>query len=176
MPPVSKLDNNQAKYHFLSGYTAKVAGTEKGVTEPSPVFSTCFGAPFLPLDPTVYAKMLGERLAKHEANVWLVNTGWSGGPYGIGKRMKLSYTRTMVDAILDGKLANVKFTPDPIFKVGVPDKVEGVPSELLTPKNTWPDKSAYDEKAKHVAKLFTENFKKFDTASDEVKAAGPVLS
>lgn len=173
LPPVSKLDSNQAKYHFLSGYTAKVAGTEKGVTEPSPVFSTCFGAPFLPLDPTVYAKMLGERLAKHDANVWLVNTGWSGGPYGVGNRMKLAYTRTMINSILDGKLANAKFTPDPIFKIAVPDKVEGVPSELLTPKNTWPDKNAYDEKAKHLAKLFTDNFKKFETASDEVKAAGP---
>ncbi|MGH2574510.1 MAG: phosphoenolpyruvate carboxykinase (ATP) [Ignavibacteria bacterium] len=174
LPPVAKLTPEQAMYHFLSGYTAKVAGTEKGVTEPSPVFSSCFGAPFLPLYPTVYADMLGEKISKHNSNVWLVNTGWTGGPYGVGSRMKISFTRSIVNAALDGSLANVRFTPHEIFKVLIPDSVPGVPAELLNPVNTWSDKNAYKEKAIYLSKLFNDNFKKF-TASDKVKAENPVL-
>ena len=149
-------------YHFISGYTAKVAGTEKGVTEPSATFSACFGAPFLPMHPTVYAKMLGERIEKHGAAVWLINTGWTGGPYGVGSRMKIAYTRAMVRAALSGKLKDVKVTADPVFGVGIPEAVADVPTEVLTPKNTWKDKAAYDATAKKLAAAFRENFKQFE--------------
>jgi phosphoenolpyruvate carboxykinase (ATP) len=174
LPPISKLTKEQAMYQFISGYTAKVAGTEAGVTEPKPTFSACFGAPFLPLHPGKYAEMLGERMEKHQVNVWLVNTGWTGGPYGEGKRMKLQFTRTMICEALQGKLDDVETVTDPIFGVAVPTEVKGVPTEVLTPKNTWANKDAYDEKAKYLARLFKENFEKYASGvSPEVLAAGP---
>jgi phosphoenolpyruvate carboxykinase (ATP) len=174
LPPIAKMTPAQAMYHFLSGYTAKVAGTEKGVTEPQTTFSHCFGAPFMVHEPVVYAKMLGERIAKYDVNCWLVNTGWSGGPYGVGKRMKLAYTRTMVNVALAGKLDGVEYVPDPIFRVAVPKSVPGVPSEVLDPRNTWPDASAYDAKARELARKFSENFTKFaKTATQDILAAAP---
>ena len=148
-------------YHFLSGYTAKVAGTEKGVTEPTATFSTCFGAPFMVLSPSVYANLLGEMIARHKVKVWLVNTGWSGGPYGVGQRMKIGYTRALVSAALGGELADVSTITDPIFGVAVPTTCPGVPSEVLSPRNTWQDKAAYDTQARKLAAMFAENFKAF---------------
>jgi phosphoenolpyruvate carboxykinase (ATP) len=174
LPPISKLTPAQAMYHFLSGYTAKVAGTEKGITEPVATFSTCFGAPFMVHQPTVYAKMLGEKIAKHEVKCWLVNTGWSGGPYGIGKRMKISFTRAMVQAALNGDLDTVSYTQDTIFGVMVPNTCPNVPADVLTPRNTWADKAAYDETAKKLAGMFQKNFGQFtEGATDEIIAAGP---
>lgn len=174
MPPIARMTPAQAMYHFLSGYTAKVAGTEKGVTEPQTTFSHCFGAPFMVHEPTVYAHMLGERIAKHNVRCWLVNTGWSGGPVGVGKRMKLPYTRAMVNAALGGKLDNATFVPHPVFKVGVPTEVPEVPKEVLDARSTWPDPAAYDAKAKELARKFAENFERFaGTASPEVLAAAP---
>ena len=176
LPPISKLTPEQAMYHFLSGYTAKLAGTERGVTEPQATFSTCFGAPFLPLHPTVYARMLGKKLAKHHAQVWLVNTGWSGGPYGVGSRVKIGYTRAMVRAALDGELDKVPTETDPIFGLPIPVACPGVPREVLNPRNTWADKYAYDKKARELAALFVKNFKEFEAqAAPEVIAAGPRL-
>ena len=177
LPPISKLNPGQAMYQFISGYTAKVAGTEAGVTEPQATFSSCFGQVFLPLHPTVYAKMLGEKLsANPDINVWLVNTGWSGGGYGVGSRMKLSYTRAMITAALEGKLDG-SFTEHPVFGMMMPDACEGVPSELLHPRNTWADKEAYDKQCEKLAHLFNDNFKKFeDGASEEIKNAGPKVS
>lgn len=172
LPPISKLTKEQAMYHFLSGFTSKLAGTERGVTEPEPTFSTCFGAPFLPLDPSVYAEMLGEKIDEFDAKVFLVNTGWTGGPYGTGSRIKLSYTRAMIHAALKGELDEVKTSTDEIFGLKVPTEVPGVPSEVLTPKSTWEDKEAYDAEAKKLAKAFHENFKQFDV-SEEIKQAGP---
>ncbi|MGH7657489.1 MAG: phosphoenolpyruvate carboxykinase (ATP), partial [Gemmatimonadales bacterium] len=175
LPPVSRLTPEQAMYHFLSGYTAKVAGTERGVTEPSATFSACFGAPFLPLHPGEYARMLGERIGKHDATVWLVNTGWTGGPYGTGSRIKLAYTRAMITAVLSGALAKADFREDPVFGISVPTAVEGVPAELLTPRKTWKDGSAYDAQAKKLAGMFHENFKRYESGVDQaVKAAGPI--
>jgi phosphoenolpyruvate carboxykinase (ATP) len=173
LPPISKLTKEQAMYHFLSGYTSKLAGTERGVTEPEATFSTCFGAPFLPLRPNVYAEMLGKKITEHNARVYLVNTGWSGGPYGVGKRMNLSYTRAMVSAALNGTIEQATFTPDPIFNVLCPDSVPGVPSEVLVPRNTWSDKAAYEAKALDLAKRFAKNFEKFKDVSEEIKQAGP---
>ncbi len=174
LPPIARLTPAQAMYHFLSGYTAKVAGTERGVTEPGATFSTCFGAPFLPLHPTVYATMLGERLARHGAGVWLVNTGWTGGPYGEGHRMKLGHTRKMVSAALGGELDRTATVPDPIFGLAVPTHVPGVPDGILLPRSTWKDAAAYDAKARKVATMFSENFKQFEAqAAPEVRAAGP---
>lgn len=174
LPPVSKLSPEQAMYHFISGYTAKVAGTEMGVTDPIPDFSPCFGGPFLVWHPTKYAELLAERIKKHDANVWLVNTGWSGGAFGTGKRMSLKITRAIVDAIHDGSLAKAETVEDVIFGVHVPTTCEGVPAEVLTPKNTWADKAKYDETAKKLAGLFAENFKKYDdVASAEIRGAGP---
>ncbi len=174
LPPISRLTPEQAMYHFLSGYTAKVAGTERGVTEPQATFSTCFGAPFMPQHPSVYAKLLGEKIKKHQVNCWLVNTGWTGGPYGIGHRMEIKYTRAMLNAALDGKLDDVPYVEDPIFKVHVPTECPGVPNEVLIPENTWQDKEAYRQKAKELATKFVENFKQYETyVSDEVKKAGP---
>ena len=174
LPPVARMTPSQAMYHFLSGYTAKVAGTEKGVTEPQTTFSHCFGAPFMVHEPVVYAKMLGEKIAKHEVKCWLVNTGWSGGPYGVGKRMKLAYTRAMVNAALAGELDDVEFTEDPIFKVAVPKSVPGVPNDVLDPRSTWSDKAAYERKARELAKKFGENFEKFTkTATPDILAAAP---
>ena len=174
LPPISRLSPDQAMYHFLSGYTAKVAGTEAGVTEPQASFSACFGAPFLPLHPTKYAHMLGEKLEKHNATVWLVNTGWSGGPHGVGKRMKIAYTRALVTAALSGSLSGVEFRKDPVFGVEVPTSCPGVPSEVLNPRGTWADPQAYDAKAKDLAGRFNKNFEKYASqASDAVKAAAP---
>ena len=173
LPPISKLTPDQAMYHFLSGYTAKVAGTEAGVTEPQATFSACFGAPFLPLPPRRYADMLGERLAKHNTQCWLVNTGWTGGVYGVGKRMNLHHTRAMVRAALDGVLEKVPATPDPIFGVSVPHSCPDVPTEVLTPRGTWPDPKAYDAKAAELAKLFRDNFAAFEGVGAAVTAAGP---
>jgi phosphoenolpyruvate carboxykinase (ATP) len=174
LPPIARLSPAGAMYHFLSGYTAKVAGTEKGVTEPKATFSTCFGAPFMVWDPNVYAKLLGDRIAKHGARVWLVNTGWTGGPYGTGKRMKIAHTRAMIAAALSGALDNVKYETDPTFNVDVPLTVPGVPDEVLKPRNTWEDKAAYDAQAKKLARMFADNFKTFEaTATEDVKKAGP---
>ncbi|HEY3328788.1 MAG TPA: phosphoenolpyruvate carboxykinase (ATP) [Capsulimonadaceae bacterium] len=173
LPPISKLTPEQAQYHFLSGYTSKLAGTERGITEPETTFSTCFGSPFMPLPPARYAKLLGERLAKHGATAYLVNTGWSGGPYGVGKRMKLSLTRAMVTAAVSGELENVPTTKDPIFGLHIPVKIEGVPDDVLTPRNTWSDKEAYDKQAKKLAAKFVENFKKYEPVPDAVREAGP---
>ena len=174
LPPIARLTPEAAMYHFLSGYTAKVAGTEKGVTEPKATFSTCFGAPFMVWDPNVYAKLLGDRIAKHQARVWLVNTGWTGGPYGTGKRMKIAHTRAMIQAALTGALDNVKYENDPIFNVDVPLEVPGVPAEVLKPRNTWADQAAYDEQATKLAQMFADNFKTFEaTSTDAVKKAGP---
>ena len=174
LPPISKLTPGQAMYQFISGYTAKVAGTEAGVTEPKPTFSACFGAPFLPLHPGKYAHMLGDKMQEHKVNVWMINTGWTGGPVGIGNRMKLKYTRAMITAALEGKLTAVQFENDPIFGVAIPKECPGVPAEILSPKNTWADKNAYYEKAKYLAGLFVKNFEKYaDGVSAEVLAAAP---
>jgi len=176
LPPVSKLTPAQAMYHYISGYTAKVAGTEQGVKDPEPTFSACFGGPFLVWHPTKYAELLAEKLRKHGAQTWLVNTGWSGGAYGVGSRIKLKYTRAIVDAIHAGTLATVKTEEDPVFGLQVPTSCPDVPSEILLPRNTWSDKAAYDDKAKKVAALFRENFKKYESqASAEVRGAGPKL-
>ena len=169
LPPISKLDKNQAMYYFVSGFTSKLAGTEICITSPGPTFSTCFGEPFLPLDPSVYANMLAEKVEKSGANVYLVNTGWNG----TGKRMKLAYTRAMITAALNGTLEKAEFVTDPYFGVAVPTTCEGVPSELMIPANTWEDKAAYEAKAKELAKSFVENFKKYTHMSAEVVAAGP---
>jgi phosphoenolpyruvate carboxykinase (ATP) len=161
-------------YQFLSGYTAKVAGTERGVTEPTATFSACFGAPFLPLHPGVYAAMLGEKIARHGAAVWLVNTGWTGGPYGTGHRMKLAHTRRMVTAALAGDLDNGGFLTEPVFGFAVPASIEGVPDRILTPRGTWASEAAYDEQAARLAAMFRENFGAFaDQVPAEVAAAGP---
>jgi phosphoenolpyruvate carboxykinase (ATP) len=174
MPPIARLTAEQAMYHFLSGYTAKVAGTERGVTEPSATFSACFGAPFLPLHPGVYAKMLGERIAKHRVKCWLVNTGWTGGAYGVGSRMKLSHTRAMLRAALAGALDNVSFKEDPIFGFEVPTSVPDVPVELLTPRSTWSDPAAYDAQARKLATMFRENFEQYRSeVPTSVAGAGP---
>ncbi|OLE53437.1 MAG: phosphoenolpyruvate carboxykinase (ATP) [Acidobacteria bacterium 13_1_20CM_3_53_8] len=175
LPPVARLTPEQAMYHFLSGYTAKVAGTEKGVKEPEATFSTCFGAPFMVLHPGVYADLLGKKMSEHKADCWLVNTGWSGGPYGVGKRMKIQYTRAMIRAILNGSLAGVETKPDPIFGVNIPVSCPDVPAEVLQPRNTWSDKEAYDRQARDLARRFNENFKKYaDGVSEAVRAAAPV--
>jgi phosphoenolpyruvate carboxykinase (ATP) len=174
MPPIARLSADQAMYHFLSGYTAKVAGTERGVTEPSATFSACFGAPFLPLHPGVYARMMGERIARHGVTVWLVNTGWTGGPYGTGSRMKLAHTRTMVRAALAGELAGASYQRDPVFGFEVPAAVPDVPSNLLSPRSTWADPAAYDAQAARLAQMFRENFEQYRTQVPEgVAAAGP---
>lgn len=174
LPPIAKLNAEQAMYHFLSGYTSKLAGTERGITEPQATFSSCFGAPFLPLSPLKYAKLLGEKLKQHNTNVFLINTGWSGGPYGVGSRMKLSYTRAMVTAAIEGHLDKVSFELDPIFNVYVPTSCPGVPAEILMPRNTWENKAAYDKKAKELANLFIQNFNNFkQNIPAEIAAAGP---
>jgi phosphoenolpyruvate carboxykinase (ATP) len=172
LPPVSKLSPEQAMYYFINGYTSKLAGTEAGVTEPQPNFSACFGGVFLPRPPMVYAEQLAAKIRKHGTDVWLLNTGWTGGPYGIGHRFKLSYTRAFVTSILNGSLRNAKFVEHPIFGLRMPTEVPGVPSEVLDPRNTWADKAAYDAKAKELAKKFRDNDTKF-TVTPEVRAAGP---
>jgi phosphoenolpyruvate carboxykinase (ATP) len=176
LPPIARLTPEQAMYHFISGYTAKVAGTEAGVTEPEATFSTCFGAPFLPRHPSEYARLLGEKLRAHRAAVYLVNTGWSGGSHGVGKRMSIKLTRSLVSAALSGALERADAAPHPVFGVHVPKAVAGVPPEVLDPRRTWADGAAYDEKARHLAKLFATNFEKYkDQAAPEVAAAAPKL-
>jgi len=173
LPPIAKLTPQQAMYYFLSGYTAKVAGTERGVKEPQPTFSACFGAAFLVWHPTKYARMLGDLLRRHKSNVWLINTGWSGGPYGTGKRINLKYTRAIVNAALAGALDNVKTQTDPVFGLAVPVEIDGVPSKVLTPRATWSDPAAYDAQAKKLAGMFRENFEKFGNVEAATKNAGP---
>ena len=174
LPPIARLTRDQALYYFLSGYTAKVAGTERGVTEPQATFSACFGAVFLVWPPTKYAEMLGARLDQHKSKVWLVNTGWTGGPFGVGSRMKLGFTRAMVRAALSGELDAVPTTTDPIFGLAVPQSVRGVPSEVMNPRRTWSDHAAYDAQAKKLAAMFTKNFEQFaDSVSNGVRSAGP---
>ena len=175
LPPISKLNPAQAMYQFISGYTAKVAGTETGITEPKSTFSACFGAPFMPLHPGLYAELLGKKLKEHHVNVWLINTGWSGGPYGVGKRIKLQYTRAMITAALDSKLDQVAYNTHPVFGYQVPVTCPNVPTEILQPRNTWTDKNDYDKTANKLANLFEENFKKYaDGVSEEVLKAAPV--
>ncbi len=177
LPPISKLTTGQAMFHFISGYTAKVAGTEAGVTEPQATFSACFGKAFLPLHPTRYAELLGEKLDKQDVKVWLVNTGWSGGGYGIGKRMKLAYTRAMITAALNGELAEVEFVEHPVFGLKMPTHCEGVPLEILNPRNTWADPHQYDLNANELAAAFIENFKQFDAdANEEMRASLPKIN
>ncbi len=174
LPPVSKLTPAQAMYHFISGYTARVAGTEMGVKEPQPAFSACFSAAFLVRHPTVYAEMLATKLRKHGAQTWLVNTGWSGGSYGVGSRMSLAHTRAIIDAIHDGSLAEIPTTVDPVFGLAIPARCPGVPDSMLVPERTWPGAAAYHQAAKKLAGLFQQNFTKYaDQASDEIKLAGP---
>jgi len=174
LPPIARLTNEQAMYHFLSGYTAKVAGTERGVTEPQPNFSTCFGAPFMPLRPGIYAELLGDKIKKHGAKVWLINTGWTGGPYGVGNRMKLAHTRRMIAAALNGELDDVPMIEEPFFGLSVPQAMQDVPSEVLNPRNTWSDPEDYDAQAQRLVGMFKENFKQFEeNVSEEIKAAGP---
>ena len=176
LPPIARLSAEGAMYHYLSGYTAKVAGTEKGVTEPSATFSTCFGAPFLPLNPNVYAQQLGEQIARHHVRVWLVNTGWTGGPYGVGSRMKIAYTRAMIRAALAGELDKVAYRRHPVFNVDVPVSVPNVPDGVLDPRGTWADDAAYDAQATKLARMFIENFKTFEADVDaRVVAAGPTV-
>ncbi|MBW5445299.1 phosphoenolpyruvate carboxykinase (ATP) [Cohnella sp. CFH 77786] len=162
LPPISKLTKAQAMYHFLLGYTSKLAGTERGVTEPEATFSSCFGSPFLPLPPTVYARMLGEKIEAHQTKVYLLNTGWTGGPYGVGKRMDLSYTRAMVAAVLDGSIEQTDFAVDPIFGLQCPASLAGVPGQLLQPRDAWPDKAAYEKAAYELAERFASQFKRFE--------------
>jgi phosphoenolpyruvate carboxykinase (ATP) len=174
LPPVARLTPEQARYYFLSGYTARVAGTERGIVEPQATFSTCFGAPFLPLPPQTYSAMLGERLRRHGAQVWLINTGWTGGPYGVGKRMSLPLTRAIVRAALDGSLHDVPTEQDPIFGLHVPLRCPGVPSEVLHPRQGWPDAAAYETQARRVAGMFIENFEQFASlVPPAVREAGP---
>jgi phosphoenolpyruvate carboxykinase (ATP) len=173
LPPIAKLTPDQAMYYFLSGYTAKVAGTERGVKEPQPTFSACFGAAFLVWHATKYARMLGDLLRQHEAQVWLINTGWSGGAYGIGKRIELEYTRAIVNSALAGDLDNVKTHTDPIFGLAIPIEIKGVPAKVLNPRETWPDTRAYDAQAKKLAGMFRENFEKFGSVDEATKNAGP---
>jgi phosphoenolpyruvate carboxykinase (ATP) len=174
LPPIARLSAEGAMYHYLSGYTAKVAGTEKGVTEPTATFSTCFGAPFLPLNPNVYAGQLGERIARFQSRVWLVNTGWTGGPYGVGSRMKIAYTRAMIRDALSGALDHVGYQRHPVFNIEMPTSCPGVPASVLDPRGTWTDAAAYDQQAAKLARMFVENFKTFESdVPATVKNAGP---
>ena len=176
LPPISRLDEEQAMYHFLSGYTAKVAGTERGVTEPTAAFSTCFAAPFMPLRPAVYAKMLGEKIGCHGAAVWLINTGWTGGPHGVGERIPLVHTRRMVRAALSGELDEAPMRTDPVFCLAVPMRIDGVPDKILDPRSTWASSEEYDTRAAQLAEMFRENFEQFaEDAGDKIRSAGPAL-
>ena len=177
LPPIAKLSPEQAMYYFLSGYTARVAGTERGVKEPKATFSACFGAPFLPLHPGVYARMLGEKIQRHAPSVWLVNTGWTGGPYGVGHRFPLPLTRAILQAALSGGLEKAAFREDPVFGFLIPAAVPGVDSKLLFPREAWADKAAYDAQARRLARMFQENFQKFSEGVEEgVRQAGPRVS
>lgn len=173
LPPISKLTKEAAMYHFMSGYTSKVAGTERGITEPKATFSSCFGEPFMLMNPSVYAKLLGEKIEKYNTQVYLINTGWLAGGYGKGERVKLKYTRMMVKAALEGEFKNVDFHMEPTFKLMIPCECKGVPSEILNPRNTWTNKEEYDIALKELAKKFNNNFKKFKDTPDEILAAGP---
>jgi phosphoenolpyruvate carboxykinase (ATP) len=174
LPPIARLTRDQAMYHFISGYTAKLAGTEVGVKEPTATFSTCFGAPFMPRHPSVYAEMLGERMDRFDVPVWLINTGWTGGPYGRGERMNITWTRQMVRAALGGQLDEVQTRTDPNFGFEVPTHCPDVPTEVLSPRDTWADKDAYDARARQLADMFVENFKQFEgRVSSSVRAAAP---
>lgn len=176
LPPLSRMTPEQAMYHFLSGYTAKVAGTERGVTEPTAAFSACFGAPFMARHPAVYAKLLGEKIARHEVRCWLVNTGWTGGAYGVGKRMSIQWTRRLLEAAITGELDATEFTADPFFKISVPAHVHGVPTQILQPRETWTDPGAYDAAAQALVALFQENFAQYaEHATDAIHAAAPAL-
>jgi len=176
LPPLSKLSPEQAMYHFLLGYTAKVAGTERGITEPQATFSTCFGAPFMPHHPSVYSGLLGSKLNEHGSSTWLVNTGWTGGAHGTGERISIKYTRALLNSAIEGKLDDVEFETDPIFGLQVPKSCPGVPSEILMPRNTWKDKTDYDKKAKELARMFKENFKQYEEfVSPEVVKVGPLV-
>jgi len=177
LPPISKLTKAQAMYHFISGYTAKVAGTEVGVKEPQAAFSACFGAPFMPLHPARYAEILGQKMVAEDVNIWLINTGWTGGPFGVGNRMKLRYTRAMITAALEGKLADVEYVRDPVFGLQVPQAVPHVPHEVLNPRDTWTEAEAYDRQAAKLAGLFVDNFRQFESyANEEIIAGGPVAT
>ncbi|PRY90644.1 phosphoenolpyruvate carboxykinase (ATP) [Mongoliibacter ruber] len=174
IPPISKLNKSQAMYHFISGYTAKVAGTEVGVVEPKTTFSACFGAAFLPLHPTKYAALFGEKMEKHQVNVWLINTGWTGGPYGVGKRMKLAYTRAMITAALNGELDHVSYRQHSVFGVSIPESCPNVPVDVLSPRATWSDREAYDKKARELGTEFIKNFEKYsDYATEDILAGAP---
>ncbi len=174
LPPISRLTPEMAMYHFMSGYTSKLAGTEAGITEPEATFSACFAAPFLPLPATRYAEFLGKKMNQHKVNVWLVNTGWSGGPYGVGSRIDIRYTRAMVKAALNGELEKVEYRPDPVFHVLVPTSCPNVPDKILNPRNTWQDKTAYDAKARELARRFVDNFSKFKNVPKDILSANPV--
>lgn len=174
LPPISRLDQNAAMYHFVTGFTSKLAGTERGVQEPQPTFSTCFGEPFMPMDPSIYAEMLGERIEKYDTKVYLINTGWAGGPYGVGSRMKLKYTRAMVTAALNGDIDKAEYKHDEVFNLDVPQSCPNVPDEIMNPRDTWEDKTAYDESAKKLAKMFQDNFaKKYPNMPKNIADAGP---
>jgi phosphoenolpyruvate carboxykinase (ATP) len=175
LPPISKLTRDQAMYHFMSGYTSKLAGTERGVREPQATFSSCFGEPFMPVSPSIYAEMLGENIDKHGASVYLINTGWIGGSYGTGSRMKLSFTRTMVSAAIKGELKDAEYEEHPIFKLLMPTKIEGIPDEILNPINTWMDKDSYFRTANELADKFNRNFEKFKSVPQNIKNAAPVI-
>jgi phosphoenolpyruvate carboxykinase (ATP) len=175
MPPISRLSKEAAMYHFMSGYTSKLAGTERGITEPKETFSQCFGAPFMPLHAKIYADMLGRKIDQHHTKVYLVNTGWSGGPYGVGKRINLTYTRAMVRAALTDGLADTEFYNDGIFNLEIPVSCPDVPSEILEPRNTWSDKRKYDSSARKLARLFVKNFEKFGKMPKEIQKAGPII-
>jgi len=174
LPPIARLSPDQAMYHFISGYTAKVAGTERGITEPQTTFSTCFGAPFMALHPSVYAKLLGDKIAQHKTSCWLINTGWSGGPYGVGKRMDIHHTRAMLNAALAGELDDVEYREHPVFRVSVPQTCPHVPAEILDARGTWSDQGAYDDKARELAQAFQANFDEYrEMVPEQVAGAGP---
>jgi len=174
LPPISKLTKEQAMYHFMSGYTSKLAGTERGIVEPTATFSTCFGGPFMLLKPQVYAKLLGEKIEKYNTNVFLVNTGWTGGSYGEGSRMKLKYTRSMVRAAMNGELNNVPYITDPIFNLAIPTECPEVPETILEPSSTWENEDEYYAKANELAENFIKNFKQFKDVSEDIKKANPI--
>ncbi|MFC2662601.1 MAG: phosphoenolpyruvate carboxykinase (ATP), partial [Eubacterium sp.] len=174
LPPISRLSKEAAMYHFVTGFTSKVAGTERGITEPVPTFSTLFGQPFMPLDPNVYAKMLGEKIEKYQTRVYLINTGWTGGSYGTGSRMKLRYTRAMVTAALNGEIENAEFKHDDLFNLDIPQSCKDVPSEVMNPRDTWEDKDAYDQTARRLAGMFKRNFdENYPDMDKEIAEAGP---
>jgi phosphoenolpyruvate carboxykinase (ATP) len=177
LPPIARLTEDQAMYHFISGYTAKVAGTEKGVKEPSATFSACFGAPFMVRHPSVYAQLLARKIKEHRASCWLVNTGWTGGAYGTGSRMRIDFTRALLNCALNGSLEKVNTRPDPVFGFQVPTECPGVPAEILDPRKTWSSSSDYDAQARKLAAMFHENFEQFrDQSTKSVQEAGPRIS